>query len=242
MEEPGSFPHVDRRLLQNPQHIEKIKQRFANIDYDFNLYFVNQKGVDYVINDLSDQFTPQWDKDLAQLAGMTTSETIAKVTGLTVTPDPQAITVLYLSNANVDQTVSMTPWIVAHRFGHALTDRYSSLSPAIKSAMERLPHPQSTVASFMAPSERRSKDIFIPLKHVLTMRSARTKVLDGDVIEELLAQFLLQGRILFKLPDWFHIPAQAAMLTVQLKQKARQIEEIMRDLLDACVGQMFIAI
>jgi hypothetical protein len=74
------------------------------------------------------------------------------------------------------------------------------------------------------------------------MRSARTKTLTGDLVEELIAQFLIKGWIAFKLPvQYEHLP-QATSLNNQLIQKARQIEDTIRDMLDACVGQMFIAV
>lgn len=232
MDAPGTYPDVDRRLLRNPQHIEKIKKHFAATDYDFNLYFVNLKGTSYVSDD--NNYTSKWADAIESIAGHVLPEVASEIAGIPLQVDANAISVIYLSNANVTNAISMTPWIVAHRFGHALTDNPSE---SIEALISKLPDFHSVVAQ--------TSSLGLPLCHVMTMRSARTRTLSGtEEKEELIAQYLIQGRISLQVPPNLTdiVGSSAANVATQLTQKSREIEATIRKILDACVGKMFIAI
>lgn len=244
MDAPGTFPDADRRLLRNPDHLQKIRRRFANTDVDFNLYFVNQPDKTYVVgNDpaRSRDFSATWFKDRAAYSGYTDTTTIKTVTGLTVLPDPARITMVLLSNANTENTISMTPWIIAHRFGHVLTDFPKNLPNGLGAALARLPTRDTSIVEF----EYRTGTLeTLRVGQVLTMRSARTGLLTaGDEVEELIAQYLMQGMIVFKVPDALRAKMKdPARVDVAVNQVARQTDRLLAGILDGCVGEMFLLV
>lgn len=238
MDEPGSFPEVDRKLMQSPRHIERIHQRFANVPYTFNLYFVNRPNVEYT-RDLAPEddftrsqqsaaFTDQWNADVDTISGVRTPEFISDVLGVPIRHDSSAITVVYVSNANEDNTIPLTPWIIAHRFGHAMTDNPEATPPEIRQAIRALPdRGDEIVGSF-------------PLQGLMTMRSARSATLAyADVHEELIAQYLMQGDILLRFPP-HSTPTDQEIAT--LRWTGIRIRDIIERLMDLCVGRVFVAV
>lgn len=103
----GQFKPVDQRLIQHPTTISKAAKVFARIPYDVRLFFVNTPGLRGY-----------------RETGAKSADDIKKILGKDADPildgSKDAITILYIGNFGVDKVI-MTPWIMAHRFGHAIT-------------------------------------------------------------------------------------------------------------------------
>ena len=103
---PGPFQGPDKKLVPHPKNIEKATKFFEKTPYDFRLFFSNIPG------------TGKYSE-----YGPMTPDQIKKVFG------PQAdailqdsedqITVVFVGNKG-DRKVMLTPWMMAHRFGHAI--------------------------------------------------------------------------------------------------------------------------
>jgi hypothetical protein len=103
---PGPFQGPDKKLVPHPKNIEKATKFFEQTPYDFRLFFSNMPG------------TGKYSEH-----GPMTPDEIKKVFG------PQAdailqdsedqITVVFVGNKG-DRKVMLTPWMMAHRFGHAI--------------------------------------------------------------------------------------------------------------------------
>lgn len=110
---PGSFNDPrDKKLIQNPKHEQKLIKFFQNTHEDFRIFPVNLPGL----------------RRYSQ-TGMVTPAFIQQV--FAKHPDiankilsdyENAITIVYVSNTG-DEKVVFTPWIMAHRFGHAINAR-----------------------------------------------------------------------------------------------------------------------
>jgi len=103
---PGPFQGPDKKLVPHPKNMEKATKFFEKTPYDFRLFFSHIPG------------TGKYSEH-----GPMTPEEIKKVFG------PQAdailqdsedqITVVFVGNKG-DRKVMLTPWMMAHRFGHAI--------------------------------------------------------------------------------------------------------------------------
>jgi hypothetical protein len=102
----GQFKPVDKRLIQHPVTMKKVEKVFARIPYDVRLFFINKAGL------RSQRET-----------GARSAEDIRKILGKDAEQilknSEDTITILFIGNYGADK-VMMTPWIMAHRFGHAI--------------------------------------------------------------------------------------------------------------------------
>lgn len=105
---------VDRKLIQNPATIERVKQKFASTDHNFNLFFVNSPKANKHTE--VGQVSEQWLKDNLG------DEVYNAVVNATNADD--SINVVFTNNKGT-QGKNMTGWIMAHRIAHAL-GRYQS--------------------------------------------------------------------------------------------------------------------
>ena len=106
-DQKGQFKPVDKRLITHPTTISKAEKVFARIPYDVRLFFVNKPG----IKNQRETGARSPDK-IREIMGKNADRVLAG--------SEDAITILYIGNFGVDR-VMMTPWIMAHRFGHAIT-------------------------------------------------------------------------------------------------------------------------
>lgn len=101
------FKPVDKRLVQHPVNKTKTIKFFEKTPYNFRLFFNDSPGLrNYRESGAKspEQIKEIFGKDADQI--LANSET--------------AITIVFIGNYG-DQAVMMTPWIMAHRFGHAIT-------------------------------------------------------------------------------------------------------------------------
>ena len=102
----SSFTHKsDRTLLTNPKAVQRMKNMFANTEFDFHFYMVNTKEARHYTEE--------------GLVDRTWLKTHMPSIESHIPDNPDGITVIFTNNKGAER-VAMTPWIMAHRIGHAL--------------------------------------------------------------------------------------------------------------------------
>jgi GNAT superfamily N-acetyltransferase len=104
---PGPFTGVDKKLVPHPKNIQKATTFFEQTPYDFRLFFANISGLGKYR-----ETGPVSPERIRQIFNKEQADEI-------INGSEYAITVIYVSNVG-DRKVMMTPWIMAHRFGHAI--------------------------------------------------------------------------------------------------------------------------
>jgi hypothetical protein len=234
----------DRELIVHPLNIQKITDMFQNTDYDFDLYFVNKKGIR--------QFAER---------GKIKPEFIFNPypNGLGLDPsqlkdgkiNTDHITIFYVGNSAAEK-VPMTAWTIAHRIGHAirndyafayLTDTY--LKPRFKELLSYY-NVRGPVGFYDREYIKSECSLFNKLG---TMRSARENKINRpfEFYYELFAQFLTSGKItLNRLPVQFKIGKY-----IRNTKEIDYVNEIVQDIentfpyyandaLSECVGNIYI--
>lgn len=103
---PGPFRGADKKLVPHQKNIEKATTFFEKTPYDFRLFFSNIPGTGKY-----SEYGPMAPEQIKQIFGNDADEII--------NGSDDAITVVYVGNRG-DAKVMLTPWIMAHRFGHAI--------------------------------------------------------------------------------------------------------------------------
>ena len=105
---PGPFRGPDKKLVPHPVNRLKTQEFLSKSPYNFRLFFSNNSGdgrfSDHGVMDPETVEIVFWVNDAAQ--------DILK-------DHEDAITIVYVGNSG-DSKVPLTPWIMAHRFGHAI--------------------------------------------------------------------------------------------------------------------------
>jgi hypothetical protein len=105
-EKPGPFRGVDKRLVPHPTNQLKTQRFLEKTPYDFRLFFSNIPGTGRY-----SEYGPMDPKTVKIIFGDAGNQI--------VDGHEDAITVVFVGNKG-DSKVMMTPWIMAHRFGHAI--------------------------------------------------------------------------------------------------------------------------
>jgi hypothetical protein len=103
---PGPFRGPDKKLVPHPKNIEKATKFFEQTPYDFRLFFSNVPGTGRY-----SEYGPMSPEQIKQIFKDQADEII--------NGSEDAITVVFVGNKG-DSKVMMTPWIMAHRFGHSI--------------------------------------------------------------------------------------------------------------------------
>ena len=106
-EKPGPFRGADKRLIPHPKSELKTQKFFEKTPYDFRLFFSNEPGYGRY-----SEYGPMSTNDIQKLFPKEQAEAI-------INGHDDAITVVFVGNKG-DAKVMLTPWIMAHRFGHAI--------------------------------------------------------------------------------------------------------------------------
>ena len=106
-DKPGSFTGVDKKLIPHPKNIQKATKFFEQTPYDFRLFFANISGLGKYR-----ETGPVSPEQIRQIFNKEQADEI-------INGSEDTITVIYVNNVG-DRKVMMTPWIMAHRFGHAI--------------------------------------------------------------------------------------------------------------------------
>lgn len=102
----GPFTGVDKRLVPHPKSELKTQKFFERTPYDFRLFFSNIPGTGKY-----SEYGPMQPDVIKQIFKDKADDII--------NGSEDAITVVFVGNKG-DSKVMLTPWIMAHRFGHAI--------------------------------------------------------------------------------------------------------------------------
>lgn len=194
---------IDRTLLTNPKSVEKIIRDWSKTDFDFDLIFINKKGLRkfYEIGEISEEYLRN---------NMKISENELQI-------NPDSITIIFTSNRGA-QWKMMTSWIIAHRVGHALLRNFNSnnkdststeyneyinslrkkISIFLKKVYNINTDESFSFYDFDFKNESKKKLILKNVAHQLgSMKSARDQNLRNfyEFAHELFAQYIITGKI-----------------------------------------------
>lgn len=258
MDQPGGgFSKQDRRLLSNPKAIEKIRRKWENTPYTFDMYLLKIPQLnksEWKENgeiDLNDDFSKKFEE----------------ITGYPIPNDSGAITILFNGNYG-DQKVPMTGWIMAHRFGHAIqaipawSEYVSSVLELTRDMIRDIYN--KTIKLYRGEDRNfrlsfdHSKMVALIFNQFGTFKSAREGKINRfyEFFYELFAQYLLTGNVKFKpltekivignLPWGRKEMATAVdqdlldMWNRDLDIYAGDIESRMENVLSDCIGKTFL--
>jgi hypothetical protein len=246
---------TDRALVTNPKAVQKIKDKFANTNQNFDMYFVNSKEgrLHKEVGDVDESF-------------------IRHELKLNTPINRNNITVFYTNNSG-DQGVMMTAWIIAHRFGHVARNipEWGKLCREVNEIMQRLMREAYDRKMFISQDGVRLGDSLIDdnsingkilknfYQQIGTFKSARDKKLrnQAEFMYELLAQYLTTGKISFNdLPKFIPVkyawgkPSEGVRFhgteadLDYYQGYLRNLEEVYGDyaehFLNQCVGKIFV--
>lgn len=115
-DKPGPFRGADKKLVVHPTNQIKAQKFFEKTPYDFRLFFSNISG--------TGKYSEYGAMSTDNIKEIFKDQADAIIDG-----HEDSITVVFVGNKG-DSKVPMTPWIMAHRFGHAVqaTNRMSGWS------------------------------------------------------------------------------------------------------------------
>ena len=105
-EKPGPFRGADKKLIPHPTNQLKTARFFEQTPYDFRLFFSNIPGTGRY-----SEYGPMEPRVVQEIFGANAQQILAG--------HEDAITVVFVGNKG-DSKVMLTPWMMAHRIGHAV--------------------------------------------------------------------------------------------------------------------------
>jgi hypothetical protein len=106
-DKPGPFRGPDKKLVPHPTNQLKTQRFLEKTPYDFRLFFSNIPG--------TGKYSEYGPADSAKLQEIFGNEQAQQI----IDGSDDAITVVFVGNKG-DAKVPLTPWMMAHRFGHAI--------------------------------------------------------------------------------------------------------------------------
>jgi len=186
-DKPGSFTTTkyDPAIVKNPKAQQKVYRFFEKSPYKFRLYPLNIPGARKFSE--TGKVDMAWlEKNLPQAA-----EIVKK------NPPNDEIIVFYISNVGSEK-VPFTPWIMAHRMGHAFGPNNDAWGEFVSYWMKQM---KQMLKSYYGADIGRMEDP-IALQNALqnalgTMKSARENKISrpDEFLYELLAQYINTGSI-----------------------------------------------
>jgi hypothetical protein len=252
---PGPFRAVDRRLVAHPVNQLKTAKFLENTPYDFRLFFSNIPGTGKYA-----ETGPVNGDQLVQMFGAEYARQISDNSS-------DAITVVFVGNT-AGEKVMMTPWVMAHRFGHAVQAGARGGNWSVWQNAERhfFTNVNEILAAFNKHGRGRPHEQhgnltaeYAALFNALgTQRSSRTGQIKRpyEFMYEMLAQYLKDGKITFNpLPQKMQYGRKAWGKPTQgmnagnaeideLRNIAdvlsRDMELMFDDVLSSCVGNVYV--
>lgn len=249
---------VDRKLIQNPATIERVKQKFASTDHNFNLFFVNSPKANKHTE--VGQVSPEWVK---QNLGDDVYNAVTNATNF-----DDSLNVIFTNNKGT-QGKNMTGWIMAHRIAHAL-GRYQSgysMSRRLQKQFTNYEGSANALHSYAADimelygrknipttydkmsgigsydnrdNTRRNQLSYLHfMTQLCTFRSARENVVRDwfEILHELFAQYITTGSVKFNPPPSKFGTRQTG--TYYLKQENKEDAEYLIDQMASGLEYMF---
>lgn len=186
-------------ILKNKNSLERIKTKWSKLEHPIDLYIAKGPEIHkfYELGRVDFYFVRDKMK-------------------LDITPNDDNIT-LILTNNKGDEKVPLTPWIIAHRFGHAFSRDtvtrngsdyfWKQIQVTVNKLFDEILHiAYGRKLSINDPYSKTNQKIKRELSHALgTFKSARDKNLrnDSEFIHELIAQYIINGKVTLntKLPN-----------------------------------------
>jgi hypothetical protein len=202
---PGPFRAVDRRLVPHPTNQLKTAKFLENTPYDFRLFFSNIPG--------TGKYSESGPMDHTKITEIFKDSAAQIIEG-----SEDAINIVFVGNSGADK-VMLTPWLMAHRFGHAIqagarknkgwhawTEAEQQFFRSVNVMLDenygkqiRSPSGYGTVPGYKAPSMVNSltPEYNALFNAIGTQRSSRTNNIKRpyEFMYELFAQYLKDGRI-----------------------------------------------
>jgi hypothetical protein len=257
---PGSFNDPrDKKLIQNKTHTQKMHQFFQNTNEDFRIFPVNASGLrNYSETGVVSEV---WLRDLF--------DNIVKQPNIAdriLQGHDDAITIVYVSNTGAGKVV-FTPWIVAHRFGHAIQaeqrrrSKMQSWNYAEEYFFEGIHNVLEDIYGVKIPKgfNPRYTEYYNALFNIIgTQRSSRQNLITRpyEFLYECFAQYLLTGTVKFNpLPRnlaygkaaWGRKASRTAHqdysdedLNDELNSLANTMEYAFGDVVSESVGKIFV--
>lgn len=244
--DPGkgsAFDAVDTKLINTPAYSARLSAAFSRTPYPFSIYAVHHPH-DY----------KHWVRNQDQYTNVMRPDEIVQKYWPDYRHDPKVIT-LIMTNNFADNKHPLTPWLVAHRFAHALDSAANT-----KTRPSRW---QAAVDKFerdVADTYRKSgytlfnvKEAWYEIVAAMTTGSARSKNREtkerlhtGEAQHELLTQFIITGQITLDTtyidragPDLYSEDFAAAMKATITRNIRKLNREAANDLSRA-IGQVFV--
>lgn len=239
----------DRAIITNPKSIERVKQKFNNTSYNFNLYFVNMPKATH-------------HKEVGEVEEQWVIDNLGKDILDKVNTKNNAINIIFTNNSG-DQRVPMTPWIIAHRIGHALVrreglnqfnNRENPMSSAFSDLIQHTAyvlengyglHNRGLPVNVMQLSNA-SRPIQLLFKGFWTeigmFRSARTNSIRDwfEINNELIAQYITTGSVKFdEMPKRFKVGKSYVSLRNDGDDIAIEEAQSMYEMMDEMMEQEY---
>lgn len=225
----------DRKMISNPRFKEIVAKKFKNTYYTINMFFVNTKE--------ANNHTEVGAVDLNWVRENLGDEVAKKVEP--TYQDEGEVNIIFTNNKGA-QRVNMTPWIIAHRMGHAFARykssgrgmerqfrSYQSVVEEISRQFEMIFQEVYGIKSFKSdkndgPKDRRDQLLMKHLAHnIATFKSARDKNMRDyfELYNELFAQYVITGKVSLKdLPTSFK--AGTDTISVRDKEAYEELKEL----------------
>jgi len=195
---------ADRQIIQHPATLRRAQKMFGRTEHVLNLYFVNQPGMREYSE--SGVVEPEF---IAQAMPKAWPEIEAR--GRDGVDHKNGINIIFVSNTGF-QRMDMTPWIMAHRIGHALaasergrqtgswTDYEEDAAGFFSDILQGVYDWNKPTRNFWSTPEE-DKPLAKFLEGIGGMRSARKGKLGGrpyEFLYEMFAQYITQGALRFR--------------------------------------------
>ena len=180
-------------IMKNPNTIQRIKKKWDRFKYPIDMYIVKGPKIH--------QFTE---------IGKVPYEFLRNELKLDIPTDSEHITLVFTNNKG-NEKMPMTPWTLAHRFGHAIRRDANGINYHYKELTQTVMRLFKEVASTLYRREistsinrygyennTNDNGLLRALSHALgTFKSARDKNLRdyGEFTNELIAQFIITDNI-----------------------------------------------
>lgn len=252
---PGPFRGPDKKLVIHPKNIEKTRKFFQKSDIDFRLFFIQESGIG--------KYSEHGQADEKTLRTMFSDQLVDSI----LDNHENAITIVYVGNKG-DQKVPMTPWIMAHRFGHAIIKStnvssgyaWTEMTKFFVREIENILQECYGFEHYITVSSLGGKHrlLFRSLFNQLgTQRSSRQGNIDRpyEFFYEMLAQFIGTGKVTFnafpKEISWGNVygkPTQRLIarkcsdedLAYYAQRLSNDVSIMIDDVLSASVGYIFV--
>jgi hypothetical protein len=189
---PGPFQGADKRLIPHPTNQLKTARFFEKTPYDFRLFFSNIPGTGKY-----SEYGPMRPEVVQQVFKDQAAQILAS--------SEDSITVVFVGNKG-DSKVMLTPWIMAHRIGHAVQAGERSTAGTWRAAEEHFFKAiNSLLSDFYGRKGQRqfsmsndlAKEYAALFNAIGTQRSSRTGQITRpyEFMYELFAQYLGTGQI-----------------------------------------------